>query len=554
MSLYCPHCLTNNPDDSLVCSRCGKDMLIHNESNQLPVNSILNGRYLIGKVLGEGGFGIVYVGLDLRLDTAVAIKEYYPSGIVNRISTYSSSVTIAGSSSKGQFEGGRERFLNEARLVTKFRGNPNIVDIMDFFYENGTAYIVMEFLSGGSLSQLLAAKGPLKDFSKLYEMIRPVMQALDKLHSEGLIHRDISPSNLMFSKEGQIKLIDFGAVRQSNAEDEKSLSVVLKHGYAPVEQYQSHGRQGAWTDVYALCATMYKLLTGTTPMNVTDRLSEELPLPSSLGAEISPAQEKVLMHGMALQQKDRIQNMTELMDAFDKAALSVNDKEPAKKPKKTGQDTADHEKTENKSQLLGLFKHKQADKEKSGTASSASSQKSERVSKSGVSEPLSKSVSKSSKSQGSSSGAEKNEVQGAVPASQPEVKSKSPDAAPVSQGKPQGSAVSPVKTQISVESQAKVQSADNKGSKSHDNTGKGKTPLIIAAAAVAAIAIVVFAMTGLPKSDVVKDDGTDTHVEEVIATSKPEVATPKPEVATSKPEVATPKPEVATPKPEVATE
>ena len=589
MSLYCPHCLTNNPDNSVVCGRCGKDMMIHNESNQLPVNSILNGRYLIGKVLGEGGFGIVYVGLDLRLDTTVAIKEYYPSGIVNRISTYSNTVTIAGSSSKNQFEGGRERFLNEARLVTKFRGNPNIVDIMDFFYENGTAYIVMEYLSGGSLSQLLAAKGPIRDFSKLYEMIRPVMQALDKLHSEGLIHRDISPSNLMFSREGQIKLLDFGAVRQSNADDEKSLSVVLKHGYAPVEQYQSHGRQGAWTDVYALCATMYKLLTGTTPMNVTDRITEELPLPSSLGVGISPAQEKVLMHGLALKQENRIQNMTELMSAFDNADKAVGGtKSPEKKH--GGSDSVSQEKSEGKSTHTGLFKGKKGGKEKTSATSSTVSQKNE-ISKAGAGERKSTSVSKEAKSQRSVSGAAGSVSQGraADPVSVSKSKSQGNSA---SVNKSQGSADSQVKAQdnagsvnkaqtavsqdnshAGAASQVKVQNNDHKNDNSSGRTGSGggkkggKTALLIAAAAVAAIAIAIFALGNKPEPTVVKEDDGGAGVVETISTPKPELVTPTPRPTaaptpeptakptpepTPEPTVApTPKP-TATPKPTVA--
>lgn len=570
MALYCPHCLTSNPDDSVVCGKCGKNILIHNESNQLPVNSILNGRYLIGKVLGEGGFGIVYVGLDLRLDTTVAIKEYYPSGIVNRISTYSSTVTIAGSSSKSQFEGGRERFLNEARLVTKFRGNPNIVDIMDFFYENGTAYIVMEFLSGGSLSQLLAANGPIKNFSKLYETIRPVMQSLDKLHKEGLIHRDISPSNLMFSREGQIKLLDFGAVRQSNADDEKSLSVVLKHGYAPVEQYQSHGRQGAWTDVYALCATMYKLLTGTTPMNVTDRLSEELPLPSSLGAEISQAQEKVLMHGLALQQKDRVQSMTELMDAFDKAALADSG---TKSPKKDSVLKIDgHAKSEQNSQLLGMFKNKKSGKEKTGLTSSAGTNKSEKISKSGESEKVSGSLSPESKPQRSGSGAagSNSQVRAADAVSVSKSKSQGNSASvnkvpgpAIPQVKALDNAVSVNKSQAAASqnsssgaavSQAKVQSTDHKKDYSSGSTGsgggtKGKKTALLIAAAVAAVAVVIFAVGNKPESSVVKEDDAGVGVVETISTPKPELVTPTPKPTPT----PTPKPTATpTPKPTVA--
>ena len=319
MANYCPHCMRKISDDVSCCDHCGKSLDVSNLAHQLPINTLLSGRYLVGKAIGEGGFGIVYMGCDLRLDMQVAIKEYYPSGMVGRVNTYSNSISLSGAASPEWFKTEQEKFLTEARHMSKYINLPHVVSVTDFFYENGTAYTVMKFLNGQSLSQALSSEGPVRDFSKVYKLLRPVMETLEIIHKDNLVHRDISPSNLMFDEFGQLVLLDFGAARVSNPEEEKSLSVVLKHGYAPPEQYQSHGKQGPWTDVYALCATMYKTITGVTPPSVADRMVSELARPSSLNAQISPVQEEVLMRGLAMDSSERIQNMRELIEAFDSA-------------------------------------------------------------------------------------------------------------------------------------------------------------------------------------------------------------------------------------------
>ncbi len=333
---FCPNCMAKISSEDAVCPECGGSMNIQNSPHQLPVNSILNGRYLIGRVLGEGGFGITYLGYDLRTNTKAAIKEYFPSGLSYRFSAQSNTVSVHDKGSLPQYEKGKQRFLEEAKTVYRFRDEKNIVDVLDFFSENNTAYIVMEYIDGMSLSQYLAKNGPVSSFDELYKMLRPVMVSLSHVHDAGLIHRDISPSNLMIDKSGSVKLLDFGTARAMSEDGERSLSVVLKHGFAPMEQYQSHGKQGAWTDVYALCATVYKMLTGKTPTSAMDRLTEKMPSPSELGAVISPKQEEILLKGMAVLKDDRIQSVSELIELFD----SVTKSEPEKKPK------AKEEKTE----------------------------------------------------------------------------------------------------------------------------------------------------------------------------------------------------------------
>ena len=307
---FCPNCMANVGGDYGVCPVCGGSMNVANEPHQLPVNSILNGRYIIGRTLGAGGFGITYVGYDLKLNSKVAIKEYYMSGGVSR--TRSLTVVPTDKTNEAPFNKGKERFLDEAKVLAQFIDEPNIVNVRDYFEENGTAYIVMEFLDGEDLTHYAKKHGRLS-FDEVLALLEPAMMALDKVHKKGLIHRDISPSNLMLLKDGRVKVLDFGTARTQSVLGEKSLSIMLKPGYAPEEQYRTHGQQGPWTDVYAMSATFYRLLTDKTPPTSTDRMFEDrIELPSALGVKITPQQEAALMRGLAVRSTDRIQSMEEL--------------------------------------------------------------------------------------------------------------------------------------------------------------------------------------------------------------------------------------------------
>ncbi len=307
---FCPNCMANTGYAYDVCPVCGGSMNVVNEPHQLPVNSILNGRYIIGRTLGAGGFGITYVGYDLKLNSKVAIKEYYMSGGVSR--TRSLTVVPTDKTNEAPFNKGKERFLDEAKVLAQFIDEPNIVNVRDYFEENGTAYIVMEFLDGEDLTHYARKHGRLS-FDEVLALLEPAMMALDKVHKKGLIHRDISPSNLMLLKDGRVKVLDFGTARTQSVLGEKSLSIMLKPGYAPEEQYRTHGQQGPWTDVYAMSATFYRLLTGKTPPTSTDRMFEDrIELPSALGVKITPQQEAALMRGLAVRSTDRIQSMEEL--------------------------------------------------------------------------------------------------------------------------------------------------------------------------------------------------------------------------------------------------
>lgn len=328
----CPHCMAKNTPDAAICTRCGAEMDAQNAPHQLLVGALLAGRYRVGGCIGEGGFGITYAGWDETLDMKVAVKEYYPAGNVNRYNTQSLSVEPTNAESGAFFERGRTRFLDEARTLAKFAYSANIVGVRDCFFENNTAYIVMEFLEGESLSRYLREHGTMP-FAQALALLDPVMAALEGIHAKGLIHRDISPSNLMLLTDGGVKLLDFGTARGASPVGERSLSVVLKPGYAPEEQYISHGAQGPWSDVYAMSATLYRMITGRTPENALNRMpSDPLPAPSALGADIPPAQERALLHGMAVHASSRIQSMAALRAALrDGEAAPVNEPEEDEK-------------------------------------------------------------------------------------------------------------------------------------------------------------------------------------------------------------------------------
>ena len=269
----------------------------------------LIGRYTVEGVLGQGGFGITYLGMDELHKKKVAIKEFFPQGIVTRNIEYEDTVTVTLVGEKENYDKGKERFLKEAQTMAMFSKDKGIVKALDFFEINNTAYIVMEYLEGVTLKQYLRENKRI-DAEDLVELLVPLIEALDEIHSQGLIHRDISPDNIMVLPDGRIKLMDFGAARDYTEFGEKSLSIVLKPGYAPPEQYQTHGVQGPWTDIYALCATMYKCITGENPPDAIDRLVDDhLKKISAFGIPVLPQIEEAIIKGMSVAVNDRYQNV-----------------------------------------------------------------------------------------------------------------------------------------------------------------------------------------------------------------------------------------------------
>ena len=276
----------------------------------------LIGRYTIEGVLGQGGFGITYLGIDELHEKKVAIKEFFPQGIVTRNIEYQDTVTVTFVGEKDNYEKGKERFLKEARTMAKFSKDKGIVKALDFFEINNTAYIVMEYLEGVTLKQYLRENKRI-DAEDLVELLVPLIESLDEIHSQGLIHRDISPDNIMVLPDGRIKLMDFGAARDYTEFGEKSLSIVLKPGYAPPEQYQTHGIQGPWTDIYALCATMYKCITGENPPDAIERVMDDhLKKISAFGIPVLPQIEEAIIKGMSVSAQDRYQDIKDFCEAL----------------------------------------------------------------------------------------------------------------------------------------------------------------------------------------------------------------------------------------------
>lgn len=314
LSNFCINCMQDK-GPNIICPHCQFDESKYQElPHHLPLRTILNGKYLIGKVLGEGGFGITYKAWDLNLEIPLAIKEYYPCSFAARNINNTGSV-YPYSSNGDLFNQGKDKFIDEARRLAKFQNLHSIVSVKDYFIENNTAYIVMEYLDGITLKQLLKQDGPLTVDACL-DLLKNLILSLETIHQSKIIHRDISPDNIIIQNDGQIKLIDFGAARQIE-NNEQSKTINVKQGYAPLEQYLSHGDQGPWGDIYALCATIYTCITGINPPSSLKRLkNDELVPPSKLGVAIKPEQEKVLLKGLALNHEARIKSAQELYKAL----------------------------------------------------------------------------------------------------------------------------------------------------------------------------------------------------------------------------------------------
>lgn len=277
---------------------------------ELPCN------YIVNNVLGEGGFGITYSGTYTLTGEKVAIKEYFPTSLAHREWNADNTCRIVPFiESEDSFSKGREHFLNEASILKEFQNLNSIVSVMDVIEANDTVYLVMEFIDGITLKQYVTENGTLT-FAELLPLVRPVIQALTLVHKKGLIHRDISPENLMIGIDNQLHLIDFGAASIENAHDAKTMTVILKTGYAPPEQYLSDGKQGAWTDIYGLCATMYMTLTGFQPPESIKRFQQDNLPPLASNADISSWQAAAIERGMNLAIAKRYQNMEALYQAL----------------------------------------------------------------------------------------------------------------------------------------------------------------------------------------------------------------------------------------------
>ena len=316
--LICYQCMGKLEAPGSVCPHCGYDNRNRSSwANFLPA-TVLKDMYFVGRALGQGGFGVTYLGYDLNLERPVAIKEYFPTALAGR-----DSETIRMkpyTNFEDAFARGCQRALEEGRIIANMGLLQNVVQVYNAFQENGTVYIVMEYIKGATLAQMVKKGGPMK-WEETYALLRPIMRALTSVHAKGVIHRDISPDNIILSMEtGETVLLDFGAAHPY-MEGQGGHTQSLRPGFAPVEQYSSKGVQDGRTDEYAMCATFYYMITGETPMGADQLLVSGKPLktPRERGVDIPPAVEAVLMKGMSLRMESRYASMSDLMHAFDAA-------------------------------------------------------------------------------------------------------------------------------------------------------------------------------------------------------------------------------------------
>lgn len=293
----------------------------------LPDNFELH-EFKLEKVLGQGGFGITYLALDMNLMQHVAIKEYYPREFANRDSTYTIHA-VGNTEDKDTFAWGLKRFLDEARVLAQL-SHPNIISIKRFFEAHGTAYLVMEYCDGKPLDEIIRDHGPLNE-SELNGILFPLLDGLEHVHEKAFLHRDIKPANIFIRRNGSPVLLDFGAAKHEMTSHSKSVTSLATAGYAPFEQYSTKGKQGAWSDIYGLAATIYRAISGVKPQDAPDRMLEDTLEPAAelLKGKFDPHLLMALDKALAIRPEDRPQTIAEFRNLIRPQQLSVRAIEPS---------------------------------------------------------------------------------------------------------------------------------------------------------------------------------------------------------------------------------
>ncbi len=318
---FCVNCMNRIPVRADVCPMCG----FHQSSymprpHHIPPMTILKGRYLLGKILGEGGFGITYIANDLTEDRRVAIKELYITGLLTRRAGGETVIVDKAEGSLAYYKECKEKFLQEASILYELEDKQGIVNIYDFFGENNTAYIVMEYLGGEDLKVYLKKHGGTISFDQTFALLRPIMNSLIGMHKRGIFHRDISPDNIRCLANGSMKVMDFGSAKY-NYSDQWSKIVLVKPGYAPPEQYSSGYKVGPWMDVYAIAATFYRCIVGSKPKESISRTDDKDIMTSEfIKAQVTRRQRAVIAKGLSLHTEIRYQDMMEFYAALKKVS------------------------------------------------------------------------------------------------------------------------------------------------------------------------------------------------------------------------------------------
>jgi len=314
---YCLHCCFE--DNLCTCDAATKGQPVNNHAFCLPAGTLLDGKYLIGRVLGSGGFGITYLAVDERLGLRVAIKEYMPRAEAVR-SSDGRTVEPGTHQDREAFNFGLEKFLEEARVLARIssRDNPRIVSLFSFFTAHGTAYLVMPYLEGQTLAELLRSRGGSLPEQEAKYYLTAILDGLREVHSEGLIHRDIKPHNVFVTNDGGVKLIDFGAARYAQGAKSRALTQVLTAPYAPFEQYSQQAAQGPWTDLYAVGVTFYEMLTGRLPADAPSRVGDpSLVLPhAATSGQVSKELDALVTKAMHPEASERFQTVDEFSKAL----------------------------------------------------------------------------------------------------------------------------------------------------------------------------------------------------------------------------------------------
>lgn len=318
-----------------VCPFCGyAEGTPPKQPHYLTPGTLLGNRFIVGTVIGAGGFGITYKCFDMTLGVTVAAKEFYPAGLVNR-APGERKVGLLSGDKEAQYKERLRRFLMEAQSVAQFGKAKDIVNVFDFFEENGTAYIIMEYIDGVLLKDYLDKQGVIEPEAAM-SVVMPIIEAVKKIHSKGIIHRDISPDNIFITSENEIKIFDFGAARLNDSKEGMAAEPVIKVGYSPLEQYRDKSKQGFYTDVYAVGAIFYQMLTGVKPIESTEReLKDDLKSPKEMGVKISANMDRAVMEALAVRPELRFQGIQQFQEALLNKRIAEYPKEKIRKRRRT---------------------------------------------------------------------------------------------------------------------------------------------------------------------------------------------------------------------------